>query len=90
MAKKRLVEVKLNRKEVEKLRKKPGVLSYVTKKAIQMQEAAGGADAGYDVLSGLGRNRARAAVIAYTYDARRDNARRNTLINAIDAARSDL
>lgn len=90
MAKKRLVEVKLNRKGVKRVLKEPAVLTYVIRKAMQMQDAAGGAEAGYDVVSALGRNRARAAVVAYSYDARRDNARRNTLINSIDAARSDF
>lgn len=85
----RNVKVKLNKRVVKSLLKNPNVLTYVTKKALKMHKEVGGSAAGYDVLSGLGRNRARAAVVAYTYEARRDNARRNTLINAIDSARGD-
>lgn len=86
---KRLVEVKLNNGNIRRLRKSPAVLSYLLRKAAEIQSAAGGAAAGYDVVSGLGRNRARAAVVAYTYEARRENARQNTLLRSIDSARGN-
>jgi hypothetical protein len=66
------------------LLRSPEVLRDLERRAERVTQAAG---PGHRTDSDVGDNRARAAVITATYDARRGQARHKTLLRALDAAR---
>lgn len=78
------VTIKLNRQGITKILKSPSMRKAVEKRARQIATAAG---PGYEADSMIGKNRARASVYTKTFQARRDNAKRNTLLRSIGAAR---
>ena len=82
MAKK--LDIRLNRGGVRDALRSPEALRAVRDMAEQVAAAAG---PGHRVEVELGRNRARAAVIADTWPARRAEARDRNLTRALDAAR---
>ena len=73
-----------NRKAFEALRRSPGVAADLRRRADAIASAAGD---GFVAESGQGRSRARAAVIATTYQARRRSAADNVLVRSLDAGR---
>ena len=75
---------KLNRGGVRDLLRGPQVLSDLRSRASRVAAAAG---PGHRVEVGLGPNRARAAVITDTMEARRAEATDRSLTRAIDAGR---
>ena len=78
------VQVKINRKGAAQILKSTSVQAAAKHRAQQIATAAG---PGYKADSMIGRNRARASVYADTFRARRDNARRGTLLRSVGAAR---
>ena len=77
-------KVVLNRKAVRDLLRSEEVRADLARRAEQIAAAAGD---GHRVESGVGRNRARAAVVTDTADARRREATDRSLTAAIDAGR---
>ena len=73
-----------NRRGFEALRRHPAVLANLRSRADRIAAAAGD---GFVAQSGQGKTRARAAVIAATYQARRRTSKDNTLLRALDAGR---
>lgn len=73
------------------LRREPGVRADCERRAAAVQAAAGGAPAGYLMSSSQGEKRPqgrwRAAVYTSNFAAIKDNARNNTLMRALNAAR---
>lgn len=66
------------------LRLEPGVIDDLGERADRIAAAAG---AGYEPSTFEGRNRGRASVITADFDARRDNAKNQTLLRSLDAGR---
>ena len=71
----------------EELLRHPNVAADLTRRAEAVAGAAGGLPAGFVAASGQGATRARAAVITATGRGIRTNARDNTLLRCLDAAR---
>lgn len=73
--------------------KNEGYRALLTDPAVQAdiqaraQRVANAAGEGYEMKASVPRRRARAAVIAVTHEARRDNSANNTLIRSLDAGR---
>lgn len=78
------VRIELNRAGITQILKSPSMRSAVERRARQIAAASG---PGYEADSMIGRNRARASVYAKSFRARRDNARNNTILRNIGAAR---
>lgn len=78
------VRVKLNIAGFRSLRNDPAVLADLRARAERLAAASG---PGYFADAQTGKNRARAGVVTGTWAAQRDNARNNTLINNLGAAR---
>lgn len=78
------VRVEINRKAVRDLLRSPEVQSDLERRAQRIASAAG---PGHRVATGVGRNRARTAVIAASYEARRREARDRNLTRSLDAGR---
>ncbi len=78
------VEVKLDDKGMEELLRSPPVLADLKRRADRIAAVCG---FGYKAYAEQGRSRARASVVAATRGARRDNARKNTLIRNMSAGR---
>lgn len=74
-----------NIREFEQIRRSPAMMSKLSRASSSIRSSCG---AGYTSSTAQGRTRARAVVSAYTYDARRDNARNNTLLKRLDSGRS--
>jgi len=83
MARKKL-RIKWRTKGFRELRLQPRVAADVQRRAERVAAAAGD---GFVAEKSEGRNRARSAVIAVTYKARRRSAEDNVLIKALDAGR---
>lgn len=79
--------IQWNKAGFEALLRHPAVKADLFRRAEKIAEAAGGELGGYVARSGEGKTRSRAAVIAATYRARRDNAANQTLLKSIDAGR---
>lgn len=80
-----MTEFKLDRKQLEQIRKSPMVAAELKRRAELILAAID--HEGYEVVTGMGRTRARAAVIARSTYARRSNALHNTLIRHLGAGR---
>lgn len=78
------VRVQVNGKAVRDLLRSPEVQEDLRGRARRIAAAAG---PGHRVDTDVGRNRARAAVITDTFEARHAEATRRTLTRAIDAGR---
>jgi len=83
--------IKINRKALREIAKSDPIELELFKRAEKIREACDpsghlGEDA-YVAVSGKGKSRARAAVIAVTRHARYSNAKHNTLLRALDAGR---
>jgi hypothetical protein len=76
--------VKLNSRGMRALLRSPEMLADLERRAARIATAAG---PGHEVEGSIGRNRARAAVITATAEARIAEAKRRTLTRAIDAGR---
>lgn len=81
------MRVKFNVPAFMALRRDPGVTQELHRRAKLIADACGGEDDGFHAEVTQGRTRARASVVAVTYQARRRNARDNTMIKALDAGR---
>lgn len=66
------------------LRLEPGVMADLGERAERIADAAGD---GYEASTFEGKNRARASVITADFDARRDNAKNQTLLRSLDRGR---
>lgn len=78
------VRVLLNRKNVRALLKSPEIKAELERRAENIARVAG---PGHRVVSEIGRNRARAAVITVTIPAMLAEARDRNLTRALDAGR---
>lgn len=78
------VTIKLNSKGMRSLLRSQAVLGDLERRGARIAAAAG---PGHVVEGSIGRNRARAAVITATMEARAGEAKRRTLTRAIDAGR---
>lgn len=78
------VTIKLNRKGMRSLLRSQAVLGDLERRAAAIAAAAG---PGHVAEGDIGRNRARAAVITATVEARVAEAKRRNLTRAIDAGR---
>lgn len=76
----------LNRKNIAALLKSDAVEADLRRRAVNIAQAAG---PGHRVDSAVGKNRARAAVITATQEARESEARDRSLSRAIFAGRAD-
>lgn len=76
--------IKWNVKAFRELRLEPGVIADLGERAERIASAAG---VGYEPSTFEGRNRGRASVITADFAARRDNARNQSLLRALDAGR---
>lgn len=74
------VKVKLNRSGVANLLKSEEMQSLLLKKSSEVQSRCGD---GYEQDIYIGKKRANAMVKATSFKARRDNAKRNTLLKAL-------
>lgn len=82
------VRVKFNRREIGAILKNDKVREELLRRAERIKNACDPTDTkGYEAVSGTGKTRARAAVIAQGPHARRSNAIHNTLVNNLDAGR---
>ena len=79
------IRLKFNRREMKAILKNVAVVDELEYRAEQILDAIN--HEGYEVNAGVGKNRARAAVIAVTQYARRSNAIHNTLVRNIGAGR---
>jgi predicted secreted protein len=79
------MKVKFNRRELAAILKNEATRRELERRANLIHSAIN--HEGYEVSSGIGKNRARAAVIAVTQYARRSNALHNTLVRHIGAGR---
>ena len=77
-------EIKLNSKGISQILKHDTTRKAAEQRAKAIARAAGD---GYEASSMIGRNRARAAVITATARARRDDAKRGTLLRSAGAGR---
>ncbi len=78
------VRLEFNAEAFAQIRKAPGVLADVRRRAEAVATRAGD---GYEAEADLESNRASAAAFTNTAEARAENARNHTLINALDAGR---
>lgn len=78
------VRVVLNRAGVGELLRSAEVKAELERRAARIAAAAG---AGNEVESGVGRTRARAAVVTETFEAKHSEAKDRTLTRALDAGR---
>lgn len=78
------VRITLNRQGVRALLRSPAMLADLERRARRIAAAAG---PGHEVDGAIGRNRARAAVITSSIEAKVGEAKRRTLTRAIDAGR---
>lgn len=76
-----------NQKGFAQLLRAPGIRADLARRAENIAEACGGEPEGFIAVTGEGRTRSRAAVIAASYGARRRNADDNTIVRALDAGR---
>lgn len=79
------IKVKWDRRESDAILKNAAVRQELARRADLVRDAI--AHEGYEVNSGIGKSRARAAVIAVTQYARRSNAIHNTLVKNIGSGR---
>ena len=79
------MKVKFNRRELKAILKNEATRQELERRANLIHGAID--HEGYEVTSGIGKNRARAAVIAVTQYARRSNAIHNALVRHIGAGR---
>lgn len=79
-----MTTIKLNRRGMRELLRSQSVLADLERRAKDISDAAG---PGHRVEAQVGRNRARAAVITDTVDAKLGEAKRRTLTRAVDAGR---
>ena len=79
------VQFKFNRRELGQILKNEATRKELERRADLIHAAIN--HEGYEVASSVGKNRARAAVIAVTQYARRSNALHNTLVRNIGAGR---
>ncbi|PVE94994.1 hypothetical protein [Microbacterium sp. TPD7012] len=77
-------QIKWNLRAFRELRLEPGVIDDLGERADAIADAAG---PGYEASTFEGKNRGRASVITANANARRDNARNQTLIRSLDAGR---
>jgi hypothetical protein len=84
-------KIKLNSSEIRKLlqgkSQYSGVREDLERRARAIAAAAGGSEAGFEVGTNVGPNRARASVVTTTAEAMRAEAEDRTLTRAIDAGR---
>ena len=78
------VRWKWNIRELEAIRRSPAMMSKLQRTAESIRSGAG---EGFTTSAVQGRTRARATVAAYTYQARKQNARENTLLRNLDRGR---
>lgn len=81
------MRVKFNVPAFMALRRDPGVVQELHRRAKLIADACGGEDDGFHAEVTQGKTRARASVVAVTNQARRRNARDNTMLKALDAGR---
>lgn len=74
------MQFKLNRSGVANLMKSDGMQKVLEKKASEIKNRCG---EGYEQDIFVGKNRANAMVRAETYEAKKDNAKNNTLLKAV-------
>lgn len=74
------MQFKLNRSGVADLMKSDGMQKVLEKKASEIKNRCG---EGYEQDIFVGKNRANAMVRAETYEAKKDNAKNNTLLKAV-------
>lgn len=79
------IRVKFSSREIREILKRDEVRKELHRRAELIHAAVG--HEGYEVASGTGKSRARAAVITVTQYARRSNAIHNTLVKNIGAGR---
>lgn len=79
------IRIKFNRREMKAILKNQGTRQELERRADLIHSAI--SHEGYEVASSIGKNRARASVIAVTQYARRSNAIHNTLVRNIGAGR---
>lgn len=81
------MRVKFNMRAYLALRRDPSVVHELHRRAKLIADACGGEDDGFHAEITQGKTRARASVVAVTYQARRRNARDNTMLKSLDAGR---
>lgn len=83
-----MAKIKLNKKGFYDLRRASGVVADLESRAGRVRDACGD---GFTTSSVQGKKapygRWRTTVAAYTYKARRENAKHNTILRALDAGR---
>lgn len=79
--------IKWNMTEYRRIRRAPEMEQFLLGLAEKGAAAANRSADGYIAISSVGANRARAAVVADSVYARRDNAEDHTLLRCIDAMR---
>ncbi|WNN93660.1 hypothetical protein SEA_CALLINALLBARBZ_10 [Arthrobacter phage CallinAllBarbz] len=83
----KLDQIKITPAQRRQLLRHPAVEADLARRAKNVRDAAGGESSGYVADSANPSKRARAAVFAAGSKARRENARSNTLLRALDAGR---
>lgn len=85
------IRVKHHVEAYYQLRREPGVVAGLEQRGGAVLNAVGGEEAGYSMGSQQGakrpQGRHRVSVAAVTPEAKRDNAKHNTLLRGMDAAR---
>ena len=81
------VRIKWDRSALEQVRRWPETEAELKRRADAIAAACGGEAVGFVAVTGKGRTRSRAAVIAATQRARRRNAAENTILRNLDAGR---
>ena len=81
------MRIEWNRRGFREVLMSSGVRDELARRAQRIAAAAGGEGTGYRAVTGQGRTRARAAVVAASVHARRHNAKHNAVIRAVDAGR---
>ena len=81
------MRIEWNRRGFREVLMSSGVRDELARRAQRIAAAAGGGDIGYRAVTGQGRTRARAAVVAASLHAQRHNAKHNTILRNHDAGR---
>ena len=82
------VRFRWNRDALEQVRRWPEASAELKRRADAIAAACGGEPVGFVAVTGEGKTRSRAAVIAASPRARRRNAKSNTILRHLDAGRS--
>lgn len=78
------LKIVLNREAVRGLLRSQEILDICEKHASQAQSRLG---AGYEVNTHIGKNRVNAAIVATTYEAKKENAKNNTILKALGGSK---